>query len=147
MSASSVSLIATLMIEVLDLQFVVASMVNLLILLLAPVRYGFIFVSKPQLMAIVGGEKRNPSLVRYTYTFRDHALINGMIYHRMQGVLHSIFCSRLLLRLRGAYQSVTTEGLRSIKMQFASARLVNQGIHLDTVNGNEYNHGNSFFLP
>ncbi|EJD06712.1 uncharacterized protein FOMMEDRAFT_144642 [Fomitiporia mediterranea MF3/22] len=34
-----------------------------------------------------------------------------------QGVLHSILCARLLLRLRGAYRSLTTEGLRSMRLR------------------------------
>jgi len=39
-----------------------------------------------------------------------------------QGLLHSILCTRLLLRLRGAYESMTTKGLRSIRIQTASSR-------------------------
>ncbi|EJD06713.1 uncharacterized protein FOMMEDRAFT_152015 [Fomitiporia mediterranea MF3/22] len=44
-----------------------------------------------------------------------------LIFHpltrRTQGVLHSIFCARLLLRLRGAYRSLTTEGLQSMRFR------------------------------
>ncbi|KAL5504080.1 hypothetical protein ACEPAH_8153 [Sanghuangporus vaninii] len=44
-----------------------------------------------------------------------------------QGVIHSILCARLLLRLRGAYKSLTSEGLRSVRIhasQAASTTLV-----------------------
>ncbi|EJD06729.1 uncharacterized protein FOMMEDRAFT_165443 [Fomitiporia mediterranea MF3/22] len=39
----------------------------------------------------------------------------------LQGILHSILCARLLLRLRGAYHSLTSEGMRSIRLQSESS--------------------------
>lgn len=50
--------------------------------------------------------------------------------NRTQGILHSILCSRLLLRLRGAYESLTDAGLRSIRLQTSStltSTRVNEG--------------------
>ena len=44
------------------------------------------------------------------YFMRDFDLF---AFHRLQGVLHSILCSRLLLRLKGAYVSLSDRTLRS----------------------------------
>ena len=41
-------------------------------------------------------------------------------YLRLQGVVHSILCSRLLLRLKGAYESLSDRTLRSIRQTSVS---------------------------
>ena len=43
-------------------------------------------------------------------------LIHGFdLFARLQGVLHSVLCSRLLLRLKGAYVSLSNKTLRSTR--------------------------------
>ena len=50
----------------------------------------------------------NPTSI--CYFMRDFDLFT---FHRLQGVLHSVLCSRLLLRLKGAYVSLSDRTLRS----------------------------------
>ena len=50
----------------------------------------------------------NPTSIRqFIYDFDLFA------FHRLQGVQHSVLCSRLLLRLKGAYVSLSDRTLRS----------------------------------
>lgn len=37
-----------------------------------------------------------------------------------QGVIHSILCQRLMLRLRGAYESLTENGRQALRLQGAT---------------------------
>lgn len=40
-----------------------------------------------------------------------------------QGVIHSILCQRLMLRLRGAYESLTVNGRQALRLQGATTLL------------------------
>lgn len=51
----------------------------------------------------------------YTLTFFN--IIWLFKQKRTQGVVHGLLCARLLLRLRGAYASLTFVGLRSLRLQ------------------------------
>ena len=52
----------------------------------------------------------NPTSIRYFMRGSDLFTVS---FHRLQGVLHSVLCSRLLLRLKGAYVSLSDRTLRS----------------------------------
>lgn len=58
---------------------------------------------------------------------------NLCLMRRIQAMLHSILCTRLLLRLRGAYESMTSESLRSIRLQTISTRTTDYAIPLHPV--------------
>ena len=47
------------------------------------------------------------------------SLIGSELYST-QGILHSILCSCLLLRLRGAYESLSEKGFLSIRLELTS---------------------------
>lgn len=49
-----------------------------------------------------------------------HFQISYLHFASTQGVIHSILCQRLLLRLRGAYESLTEGGRQAMRLQGAT---------------------------
>ena len=92
------------------------SVVNLLVLLLTPVSLNFSVCHGPHhslsYLAL-------PSELSYAVSVSiNYEIIWLIIYvtsprRRAQGVMHSILCSRLLLRLRGAHEDMTNSRLLS----------------------------------
>ena len=100
---------------------------NMLALFFGPVSWpsNLLRVPVPELIL------RQPQLRGFTIMYvTSHAFLSDTLYANsvhlsLQGILHSILCARMLLRLRGAYHSLTSEGMRSIRTQMLSRGQVN----------------------
>lgn len=55
--------------------------------------------------------------------FKFRCQISCLNHLSPQGVIHSILCQRLMLRLRGAYESLTVNGRQALRLQGATTLL------------------------